>query len=255
MHRSTGTSLLRSRFARLLLACAISPNLAPAFAQDAGGWNAQLTPYVWGSGIDGNTTPFAGAPNIAFERSFSEVFEDLDAAFFLSGFARRDRFVVLGDFSYSSSSKQGLIPPGIPAQGTLRQTSLTLAAGYRVVDGPGQTIDVLAGARHWRIRSSVDVPLAGISRSPSETFTDPIVAVRANFALAARWSALLYADAGGFGVGSDHTGQLVGTANYRINDRAYASGGYRWLNVDYSSAGTRVDISLDGPLVGATWRF
>lgn len=246
---------MRSRFARLTLAFALSLNLAPAFAQDTGGWAVQVTPYAWGSGIDGNATPFAGAPNIAFERSFSEVLEDLDAAFFVSGFARRDRFVILGDLSDSSSSKEGLIPPGIPAEGSLRQTSLTLAAGYRVVDDPGKTIDVLAGARQWRIRSSIDVPLAGISRSPTETFTDPIVAVRGNFTLAERWSALLYADAGGFGVGSDHTHQLVGTVNYRVNDTVYVSGGYRRLNVDYASGGTRVDITLDGPLVGVTWRF
>lgn len=255
MHQSPGILVSRARFARLSLACVVSLTLTPALAQDAGAWTMQITPYVWGSGIDGNATPFTGAPTISFERSFSEVLEDLDGAFFLSGFARRDRFVLLGDFSYASSSKQGRVPPGIPAEGELRQTSLTLAAGYRVADAPGMTIDVLAGARQWRIRSSVDVPLAGISRSPSETFADPVVAIRANFALAARWSALLHADAGGFGVGSDNTSQLFGTVNYAISDKAYVSGGYRRLNVDYSSGGTRADITLDGPLLGFTWRF
>lgn len=255
MHRSPGTLRMRLRFARLALVLALSLGLAPAFARDAGGWSVQVTPYVWGSGIDGNATPFTGGPNIAFERSFSEVLEDLDAAFFVSGFARRDRFVLLGDFSYSSSSKEGRIPPGLPATGELRQTSLTLAAGYRIADDPGKTIDLLAGARQWRIRSSVEVPLAGISRSPAETFTDPILAIRANVTLAPRWSALLYADAGGFGVGSDSTYQFVGTVNYRVSDRIHVSGGYRRLDVDYASGGTRVDISLDGPLLGMTWRF
>lgn len=255
MPQSPAIRMPRARFARLALACVASLASTPALAEESSAWTAQVTPYVWGSGIDGNATPFTGAPTITFERSFSELLEDLDGAFFLSGFARRDRFVLLGDFSYSSSSKQGRVPPGIPAEGELRQTSLTLAAGYRVADAPGRTIDVLAGARHWRIRSAVDVPLAGISQSPSETFTDPIVAIRANLALAERWSALLYADVGGFGVGSDSTSQLLGTVNYQISDRAYVSGGYRRLNVDYASGGTRADVTLDGPLVGLTWRF
>ncbi|WP_196778707.1 hypothetical protein [Cognatilysobacter tabacisoli] len=255
MHPSSDIAVSRAGYARWLLACAASLALTPAVAQEAGEWSVQVTPYVWGSGIDGSATPFAGAPTITFERSFSEVLEDLDGAFFLSGFARRDRLVLVGDFSYASSSKEGRVPPGIPAEGEFRQTSLTLVAGYRVVDEPGMSIDVLAGARQWRVRSAVDVPLAGISRSPSDEFTDPIVALRTNIALAERWSTVLYADAGGFGVGSDRTSQLVATVNYKITDQAYVSGGYRRLNVDYASGGTRVDVTLDGPLVGVTWRF
>jgi hypothetical protein len=230
--------------------------LAPtAGAQDAPSWSAQVTPYLWGSGIDGELVPFTGAPRISLERSFSEVLEDLDGAFFLSAFARHDRVVMLGDFSTSSSSKEGRIPPGIPAEGELKQRSLTLAVGWRAIDGPGMTLDVLGGLRHWNVRSSVDVPLVGISRSPSDDFTDPILALRANVPLSTRWSTVLYADVGGAGVGSDHTHQFVGTLNFQATERFYLSGGYRRLDVDYASGGTRVDVTLDGPLVGATWRF
>jgi len=40
-------------------------------------------------------------------------------AFFLTGFARHDRYVVLGDFSYSSLSKSGRLPTGVPAAPSL----------------------------------------------------------------------------------------------------------------------------------------
>jgi hypothetical protein len=73
--------------------------------------------------------------------------------------------------------------------------------------------------------------------------------------LAPRWSMLLYGDVGGFGVGSEHTSQFVGTVNYQMRDNFYVSGGYRVLNVDYRSGGTRIDATMRGPLVGATWRF
>lgn len=238
-----------ARFALASGAIALAP---AATAQD---WSAQVTPYVWGTGVSGEITPFTGAPTIAFDTSFSEILEDLDAAFFISGYARRDRFVFLGDLSYSASSRDGLVPPGVPASGELTQTSLTLAAGYRLVEDQGVSFDVLAGARTWRIEGAVDVPLAGVSVSPSVSFTDPILAARANVSIAPRLSATLYGDYGGFGVGSEETIQLFGTVNYQVNDRFYLSAGYRTLSVDYREGGTRFDATMSGPIIGATWRF
>jgi hypothetical protein len=57
------------------------------------GWSFQITPYVWASGLGGDITPFTSAPTVSNSKSFSEILKDLDAAFFISGFARRDRFV------------------------------------------------------------------------------------------------------------------------------------------------------------------
>ncbi|PKP75476.1 MAG: hypothetical protein CVT84_02905 [Alphaproteobacteria bacterium HGW-Alphaproteobacteria-6] len=227
----------------------------PAAAQDSGDWVWQVTPYVWATSVSGDITPFTGAPALSFDSSFSEVLEDLDAAFFLSGYARRDRFVLLGDLSYSKSSRDGLVPPGAPASGELEQISLTLAAGHRVIEEPRVAVDVLGGVRLWRIKGKVDVPLAGVSVSPSKSFTDPILAVRANLSLAPGWSAILYGDFGGLGIGSDQTSQVLATVNYQVSDRVFLSAGYRTLSVDFSEGGTRIDATMKGPLLGATWRF
>ena len=238
-----------------MLALALLAGAAPAMAQEAGEWVWQVTPYVWATGIGGDITPYADGPTVSFDSSFSEVVRDLDAAFFLSGYARRDRLVFLGDFSHSSSSRDGLLPGGLPAEGKLEQTSLTLAAGYRVVAGDGVAIDLLAGARHWRVKGSVTVPPAGLSVSPRATFTDPILAARANIRLAPRWSAILYGDIGGFGVGSERTSQIVATVNYQAGEDVFLSAGYRTLSVDYRDSGTRIDPRMSGPIFGATWRF
>ena len=80
--------------------------------------------------------------------------------------AAHPKLVLLGDFSTSSSSKQGLVPPGIPGEGKLRQSSLTLAAGGRVHASERSSLDLLAGFRHWDVDASVDVPLVGLSRAP-----------------------------------------------------------------------------------------
>lgn len=224
----------------------------PALADDR---SAQLTPYVWATGFGGEITPFTGAPSLSFDKSFSEVVKDLDGAFFLSGYARHNRFVFMGDLSWSSSSKSGRIPPGLPAEGKLTQRSLTLLAGARAVQNDSLTLDLLAGARAWSIKSSINVAGGLIHAAPSKEFADPILAARANIALAPQWSAILYADIGGFGVGSESTSQIVTTLNYEVNDKLWLSVGYRQLEVDYHSGGTKVDMRMGGPLFGATWRF
>lgn len=237
---------------------------APAAAQDrteAGAeepgedGGAQVTIYGWLAGASGEFTPFAGAPTIAFDNSFGEVLEDLDAAFFASAQFRRDQFVVLADVSYAALSRDGVVPPGVPASAEVSQLAITALAGARVVDRDALTVDLLGGARLWSLDGEVAVPLAGVSLAPDKTFVDPIVAARLNAGIAPRLSAIVHADIGGFGVGSDFTYQLVGTLNYRIGQSTYVSAGWRHLSVDYEDGGTVFDGSQTGPLIGVTFRF
>lgn len=231
---------------------ALAAGASPALAGD---WSWQVTPYVWAAGLGGDVTPMSGAPTLSFDKSFSEVMEDLDGAFFLSAYARRDRLVVMGDLSWSSSSKSGTVPPGLPAEGELTQRSLTLLAGWRSVENDRLSLDLLGGIRAWDIRSTVTVAGGAMQASPGKDFVDPILAARMNVTLAPRWSGILYADFGGFGAGSDNTSQILATVNYQVNDHLWLSAGYRQLTVDYRSGGTAVDVTMAGPLLGATWRF
>lgn len=235
-------------------ALAVLPVFAASSVAAQDEWVGQVTPYVWAIGVNGNFKPFSGAPNLSFSRSFSESRKDVEGAFFLSGFARKDRFVMLADVSYSSSSRQGSIAPGIKAEGELKQRSVTLAGGWRVLQEETWVLDILAGARHWNIESSVRAP--GILRaSVKKNFTDPILAVRGNVQLTPRWSTIAYLDAGGFGVGSEHTVQALLTANYQMSDSFFLSGGYRWLDFDYRDDGAKLDWNMQGPMLGVSWRF
>lgn len=233
-------------------ACASIFSVTSAAAQDE--WVGQVTPYVWAIGVSGDFTPFEGGPSLSFSRSFSESRKDVDGAFFLSSFARKDRLVILADISYSSSSREGNVLPGIPVEGKLTQRSMTLAAGWRVLQEESWALDVLAGARHWNINSSVNVGGA-FGASIEKNFTDPVMALRGNIQLAPRWSTIAYLDVGGFGVGSEHTVQGVLTANYHMSDSLFVSGGYRFLDFDYRSDGTELNWNMQGPMVGLTWRF
>jgi hypothetical protein len=253
----------RSKAVSTALSAIVLTFAAPAFAQgdaDRPENTAQITVYGWLAGYGGDIRPGPGAPSLSVDKSFGELFRDIDAAFFASGFVRRDRIVFLADISHTSSSKEGLVPTGlpapappfVPAEGGLRQTSLTAAAGYRVADTGRATLDLLGGVRTWWVRPRVQVPALGVERRAEVDFVDPVIAARAGFALSPRLSALAYADIGGFGAGSDITAQGVATLNVRVSRQLWLSGGYRYLLVDYEKNGVRVDSRLGGPLVGVT---
>lgn len=233
---------------------ALAATLAPAAAQ-AQDWSGQLTLYGWGAGVTGDFTPFTGGPTLSFDKSLSEVLEDLDGAFFATGLLRRGDLVLFGDLTYSRSSRAGLVPPGVPASGELTIRSVTLAAGRRFDTGGGSHVDVLGGLRAWSLDGRVSVPLAGVSIAPTVDFVDPIIALRGSTPLSDRWSLLGYIDVGGFGVGSDLTWQAAVTANYQATDNLVLSIGWRHLEVDYSDNGTRFDGAMTGPVFGATLRF
>ncbi|MCL5426062.1 MAG: hypothetical protein M1154_10635 [Gammaproteobacteria bacterium] len=218
-------------------------------------WRFQLTPYVWMAGLAGDVRPLENSPTVSTSRSFSDVFDDLDGAFFMAGSARRDRLVLFADLTWASLSHESALLPGMTAEGKLRQRSLTAAAGYQVINTPSLHLDLLAGARAWRIEADVNVPALGISASETEHWVDPILAARLRSNWSPQWSTLVHADVGGFGVGSDNTWQAMATANYQISDALHISAGYRHLAVDRDESGTRVDVSMSGPLLGATLRF
>lgn len=242
----------RSLISRAVLVGAATLAPLTAAAQD---WSGQVTLYGWGAGVTGDFTPFTGGPTLSFDKSLSEVLEDLDGAFFVTGLARRGDLVLFADFTYSASSRDGLVPPGAPASGEVTIRSLTLAAGQRFDVGGGTTVDAMGGLRAWSLDGQISVPLAGISVAPTADFVDPIVALRVNIPLADRWSLLGYLDVGGFGVGSDFTYQVAVTANYEMNGNLYLSVGWRHLYVDYSDGGTEFKGAMTGPLLGATVRF
>lgn len=248
--------LLKSLAVGALAVCALPLAAQGGAAQEAEPINsAQVTVYGWMAGATGKFRPFAGAPTLSFDNSFGEVLADLDAAFFANALVRRDRFVAMADVSYAALSREGLVPPGIPASGKVSQLAITTLAGARVEDNAAVSVDLLAGARLWNLDGRISAPLVGVAVAPDKTFVDPIIATRINAQVAPRLSALIQGDLGGFGVGSDLTYQVTGTLNYRVSDRFFISAGWRHLHLDYASGGTRFEGSQTGPLLGITHRF
>lgn len=217
-------------------------------------WRFQVTPYVWMTGLDGYIQPLGNGPAAHVSRSFSDILSELDAAFFITGTARKGRLVLHGDVSHASTSSSSDLPFGLTAKASIKQSSATLLGGHNWLQTDTSSVDVMAGLRLWDIDARLSVPgLADVQSGAS--FVDPVVAGRWRWDFAPAWSSLVYADFGGFGVGSKSTWQGVAVLNYQWREDWYFSVGYRYLQVDYRRHGTRLDFNQSGPLLGATWRF
>lgn len=236
----------------------------PSHAQDD--WRFQVTPYLWGTSLDGDIDPGQGLPTISIDRSQSDVIDAMEAALFVTGTARKGRFVALGDLSYASlSEKDDVKIPAfgpdfkLPIKTEVKLAAATLVAGYTTVDTAELTMDLMAGARFWHadVSTKATDPVPGLpdKLSGDDSWTDPVLAARARYRIAEDWTVIAYGDYGGFGVNSDETWQVAATLNYRVNDTIFLSGGYRVLALDYTKDGVTLDTRLGGPLIGATFRF
>jgi hypothetical protein len=59
-------------------------------------------------------------------------------------------------------------------------------------------------------------------------------------------------DVGGWGTEAQLDYQIVGMLGYRIKPNLALQVGYRYVDVNYRSAGTIVDIATDGALIGVS---
>ena len=263
--KAFGVSLLAAGVVASGVALAADPEVAPPPPLGASDWVVQVTPYLWATGLEGDVSAFRNGPTVHADVPFSEVWDHLNFGGFANVWARRDRFVLSGDFMYVDVSAARVIGPlpnlapelALDAKLDSVQFFATGEAGYRLVDTPRFSFDALAGGRFWYISNDLTVSYAGFSRSRGEDFTwfDPLVGARALYRITDKLSVLGQADIGGFGVGSDLSWSVLGTFNYIFNDNWSASAGYRHLSVDYDKDGYVFDVDMSGPVIGVTYRF
>lgn len=247
--------------AGLLLAGTVAAQATPPSEeapQRSEGWHFQVTPYVWGIGSHGSLDVGPSViPRVHFRQSFSDILKDLDGALFITGTARRDRWMLAFDYSWSSQSANHELIDLLSVHSRLRLSTGTLTAGYTVVHRDDLLLDLGAGARLWDISASLDASVLNLGVRKREAWVDPVVGVRVRWQISPDWSMSSYADVGRgvFGHGSKLTWQYMVAANYRLNDAWSVSIGYRRLGVDYRRNGIDLDLTLSGPLLGVTYRF
>ncbi|MFC3079979.1 hypothetical protein ACFODL_17900 [Phenylobacterium terrae] len=233
---------------------------SPALAQDDGGWDVSVTPYLWLPTISGSGQTGRGTP-IDVKTDFEDVFDSLSGAFVGKAEARYDRIGGLVDLQYVKVSGDNQLVinnvPRLSSEVEVETMGATAALYYRAYASETVTFDVLAGVRYNSVDVEFDIArigFPGVSRDISVDLWDPIIGARATAHVAERWSLTGYGDVGGGG-DSDAVWQVLGTVNYHASENWLLHGGYRYYAVDVSERGHELELRMHGPIFAATYRF
>lgn len=227
--------------------------MASAQAQDSSGgtWEFSVTPYLWLASIGGD----AGAgdvdlPELNPDYSFFAL-ENLDLAGFISAEASRGRWSVLADAFYVSYSDRYRLGP-LTAQAKVSGGAVEVSGVYR--PATMDHVGLIAGLR--TISLELDLALdPGPAARERDTWVDPLVGVRFNYPLGARWELVARGDVGGFGIGSKRDLNAMVGATMALGPRSSLAFAYRYLAVDFDEPNFAVDLRVTGYLAGWQFRF
>ena len=268
-----GSRTWRRAAAPLVCAAVFMAAAAGASAQSSAapgsGWTYELTPYLWMSGIKGDTR-IGDLPTTSADVAFTDLLDNLDFGIAAAFEARRGRWGFLFDGMYfkisasATASRTGSGPVGSTATANanlkLEQTLLAGAAAYRIIEGRNP-VDLIGGLRYSNIKARAEIEGSFFNQSPTASrsgridWLDPYVGIRAQSALSDRWTIVGYADVGGFGAGSDVTVQAIVGFDYAFSKTMIGKFGYRYLKVDYDKDGFVYDMETQGPYLGLALRF
>jgi opacity protein-like surface antigen len=238
-------------------------------AAQAGGWQFELTPYIWAAGMSGDVQGGA-LPTIGVDMSFSDILDNLDAGLMGAFEARKGRWGFLFDAIYmklkdsGTASRTGTGPIGATATASaeleVKQTLFAAAVAYRAVEGRAP-LDVIGGLRYSKIEADASIngsffaQTGTVARSAEKDWVDPYIGVRVLQPIASHWTLVGYLDIGGFGVGSDFTWQTLLGVNYEFSKMFAGKFGYRYISVDYDKDGFVYDMANSGLYLGLGIRF
>jgi hypothetical protein len=241
------------------------------------GWEFMLAPYLWGSGMEG--TLRARGVSSEIDVDFSDIWDALDVGVLAAFEARNGRLSLTTNLIYLKLSTEAERPVGTPLPavppGSLEVDAdvqnlifeqraaweLFSVAIYPEEDERRISLDVGPGVRVWWLDNELDVQVRpGLSLPPfSQSFEDStdwidlLVGARVRARPTERLALIFSGDYGGFSVGSssDDTWSVAAFASYQVSDHWSLAAGWRTIQIDRDA----VDLRLEGPLVGASYRF
>jgi len=231
---------------------------APAIPAAKPQWTFSVAPYFWAAGMSGTVASF-GAPGVDVDMNFSDIWNSLDFSMMAAGEARYGRFSLTTDLLYLKLSTKQTTPRGIVASNVSLGTStteVTALAGYSVLDLSKVRLDIVGGARLWSVSNELSFNgglLNGRRFDDSATWVDAMGGVKARAELTDRLFLTGWALAGAGG--SDFGWDLLGGLGYEVTDRISAIAGYRAAGVDYQDGPFEFDVTVQGPIIGASFTF
>ena len=233
---------------------------SPASAQAPAGeaWKVTVLPYLMGAAMSGTTA--VKGQELDVDMSASDIFSNLQFGAMGLVVARKGNWGVGGDAIWMSLGANGTAPGplGVTGSADMSQGAFALYGLRRLAP----YADVFFGGRinYLSANLRIDGPLQVRSVDGSKTWFDPMVGLQLRTPEnGKRWHAQVYAEVGGFGVGSDFAWQVFPTFGVNLSKNASLEFGYRWLDLDYSSGEDltlfKYDVLTQGPVVGFGFRF
>lgn len=246
-------------FAAALPSGAQAADLPPV--PDTSDWKFTVAVYGWGAGLSGDVGVF-GLPAQNIDLPFSDVVQSLQFAFMGLAEARKGRFMMGVDATYTDVGKTVKSPVANPYIDKIDATNtalmLTGLVGYGIYDTDMARLDLVAGARLWSVNNDFEVKgglLDDVTKSDGATWIDPLVGAKLRVDLLPNVYMASWAMIGGFGVGSDLMWDLMGGAGYDFNDHFSLFAGYRATSVDYSDGGFVYDVVEQGPVAALVFKY
>lgn len=239
------------------LAAMLAAGLACATPAGADEWKQELTPYLWGSNLQGSVT--VGSVTAGVDLGFGDIVDNLEMGFMGAYRVSNDRWSVTLDTMYMGLGATSRGANGVlAAEMDVDQASIELSAGYAVTE----RLTVIGGLRYADIeaRIAVNGPSSTLLKgSSAHDWVDPIVGLEYRVPLSSKWSFALRGDVGGFGIGSDLAWQALATVRFDVSDRVAAVAAYRYIDTDYEAGSGasyfRYDVVTAGPALGLAIAF
>ncbi|MBP2444539.1 hypothetical protein [Rhizobium leguminosarum] len=259
MHKIFVLAFVTALSAAPALSADILPALAPQpVERDPDRWSFAFSPYLWISGITGDTGVF-GLPEVHIDESFGDVLKDIDIGFMGAGEARYGDFSIITDISYARITSDSATPRGVFADSvSLKQETFTamLGVGYTIVEDQNARLDAVVAAKLWWTETTLSFgggPLGGVSHRDDATWVDGLVGFRGMYSITPEvyltGSALIGAG------GADLDWDVMAGIGYRWKESMSAVAGYRALGVDYSNGSLTNDTVQHGPIIGVVFHF
>ncbi|MBK7974401.1 MAG: outer membrane beta-barrel protein [Deltaproteobacteria bacterium] len=248
------------RIGLVLLLVLVAPIAARA-ARDEG-FSFDVTPYLWLASVGGDFgVPGGGSTlSVSGRGSLFDSDTSLSAGFMLKAEARYGDFGLLLDGAWArlSTDASGREVLFASASADTDLGFATAALTWRLpIDDP-LLVRGFVGARIFFADIQLHFEpgvLPEADPSGDDTWADPVLGAVVRYSFTDAFYASVLGDVGGFDVSSRITWQVYGGLGYELADWLAASVGYRYLVDDYENDGFLLDMSLQGFLVGASFRF
>ncbi len=222
-------------------------------------WHFIVTPYLWFAGVGGDIKVDQREAN--FDKSFGDIFTDLKFGVMATEEIRKGRIVFLSDQLYLKVGNDKIVPvEGFPAGSNVTARNNTFfwdnEIGYRGVATSHFNLDATVGLQYWYINAGLNanppIDPSGKGIYGSVGFVNPVLGLRTQALLFRHVTGFARANIGGYGIGSNLTGQVIAGIGFPVK-KVGIDLGYRRLYVDQSHNRLSTQITMQGPFMGITF--